>query len=186
MADQGTEGLLSPWLRSKRIAVARPYLSGRVLDFGCGSGELASVIPPDSYTGVEIDEISLKGAQERFAEHQFVSSLHDLNQRYDTVVSLAVIEHVDDPVGFLVTLAKCLNESSSSSLVITTPHPAIDWVHDIGAKLGLFSSHANEEHHDLLNRSRLVEVGLEAGLVLTEYVPFLLGGNQLAVYRGKD
>ncbi len=62
----------------------------------------------------------------------------------------------------------------------------MDWVHDIGAKLGLFSSHANEEHQDLLNRKRLVQVGLEAGLALTVYVPFLLGGNQLAVYRKQD
>jgi len=186
VADQGSEGLLSPWLRSKRIAIAKPYLSGRVLDFGCGSGELASVISPDCYTGVEIDTISLRSARERFPKHHFVSSLDDLDQEYDTVVSLAVIEHVDDPVDFLLTLEKYLYRSSSSSLVITTPHPAMDWLHDIGAKLGLFSSHANEEHQDLLNRKRLVQVGLEAGLALTVYDPFLLGGNQLAVYRKQD
>ena len=45
MADQGAEGWLSPWLRMQRIKAAQPYLSRRVLDFGCGSGAL-EVKPP--------------------------------------------------------------------------------------------------------------------------------------------
>jgi hypothetical protein len=34
MADQGSEGLLSPFLRRKRILAVKPYLRGRVLDVG--------------------------------------------------------------------------------------------------------------------------------------------------------
>ena len=41
MADQGAEGLFSPFLRSRRLKAACPYIKGRVLDVGCGTGALA-------------------------------------------------------------------------------------------------------------------------------------------------
>ena len=44
MADQGTEGILSPYLRRKRIQAATPYLKGGVLDVGCGGGVLATLV----------------------------------------------------------------------------------------------------------------------------------------------
>src|SRR5215207_2931933 len=34
-------GLLTPYLQARRIAVARPFLAGRVLDVGCNVGSLA-------------------------------------------------------------------------------------------------------------------------------------------------
>ena len=59
MADQGNEGLLSPWLWRKRVAAAFPHLRGKVLDIGCGSGALAEHVTAESYTGVDIDRDSL-------------------------------------------------------------------------------------------------------------------------------
>ena len=72
IADQGAEGLLSPFLRNKRFSVARPFLKGRVLDYGCGSGGLAKIIPADRYLGIEIDRDSLQRTQSRFPDHSFV------------------------------------------------------------------------------------------------------------------
>lgn len=179
MADQGNEGLLSPYLRRKRIQAVIPYLKGRVLDFGCGTGALATLIDPDKYLGVEIDDISLQKAKDSLKKHQFVSSLPNNLEKFDTVVSLAVIEHVSDPVNFLCTLAAHLEDGY---LIVTTPHPSVDWVHSVGAAIGLFSKHADEEHGDLLDRSRLEMVGAQAGLKLNFYSRFLLGANQVAVY----
>jgi SAM-dependent methyltransferase len=179
MADQGDEGLLSPYLRRKRIQAVIPYLQGRVLDFGCGTGLLCSVIDPDKYLGVEVDEASLQKASDMFPTYTFSRSLPNSQERFDTVVSLAVIEHVNDPVNFLSELAEFLYHGH---IVITTPHPSVDWVHDVGAKIGLFSKHANEEHGDLLDKARLEKVGAQAGLRLEFYSRFLLGANQMAIY----
>ncbi|WP_413725160.1 class I SAM-dependent methyltransferase [Sodalis sp. RH16] len=182
MADQGAEGLLSPYLRRERIRRAVPYLKGRVLDFGCGSGTLAAHIDADCYLGVERDTVSLQIAREHFSIHTFVPELSEITNKFDTVVSLAVIEHVKNPVEFLRTLAAYLDDNPASNIIITTPHPSVDWVHHLGASLGLFSKHASEEHEDLLDRSRLEEVGREAGLSIIDYSRFLFGANQIAVF----
>ncbi len=139
MADQAVEGMLSPWLRKKRLTTASAHLNGRVLDFGCGSGELAAMVPSGLYVGVDRDELSLTRARLKYPRHRFVTKLSDELGLFDTVVSLAVIEHVKDPSAFLAVLADYLVDSPRSSLVVTTPHPTVDWIHDLGASIGLFS-----------------------------------------------
>ena len=185
MADQGNEGILSPWLRKKRFSAARPYMRGRVLDMGCGSGALASMVEPRSYFGVEIDLESLGKARHAYPLHVFHECLPNESEKFDTVISLAVIEHVISPERFLGDLSKYLR-SSESRLVITTPHPSMDWVHDVGAAVGLFSRHANEEHEDLLDRKSLESAGQGAGLRLLIYERFLFGANQIAVFGLDD
>lgn len=186
MADQGAEGLLSPYLRRKRFEAAFPYLRGRILDFGCGSGALAALVYATQYVGVEIDNVSLQQARLRFPKHCFALRLPNLSEKFDTVISLAVIEHVSDPAQFLLTLAACLNDSPASRIVVTTPHPAVKWIHDAGAAIGLFSKHANEEHEDLLDHTKLEIAGHQAGLKLVSYRRFLFGANQIAVYAKGD
>ncbi len=182
MADQGSEGLLSPYLRRKRFEAASCHLGGRVLDVGCGSGELAALVDPKCYIGVEVDKHSLAKAREKFRKHEFCEQLPEMSQRFDTVVALAVIEHVSDPVSFLRTLAGYLEKTETARLVITTPHPSVGWVHDFGAAIGVFSKHANEEHEALLNRAMLLDAGERAGLELKSYSRFLFAANQIAVY----
>lgn len=186
MADQGSEGLFSLYLRRKRFEAAAPYLRGRVLDFGCGSGALAALLHVDQYLGVEVDRVSLQQASSRFPKHRFVSGLPNSTDKFDSIVSLAVIEHVIDPAQFLRTLAAYLDDTSTSRLVVTTPHPSVDWVHDVGAAIGLFSKHANEEHEDLLDRTKLEMAGNQAGLKLVSYHRFLFGTNQIAVFETGD
>lgn len=65
MADQGSEGIFSPYLRSKRFEAAVPHLKGRVLDVGCGSGGLAEMIPSSQYWGVDSDKESIDLAHKK-------------------------------------------------------------------------------------------------------------------------
>jgi SAM-dependent methyltransferase len=182
MADQGSEGLLSPFLRKRRFNAATPYLRNRVLDIGCGSGELAKYVVTQRYLGIEIDEYSLKKAKLKFPDHVFISCFPNESEKFDTVVALAVIEHISDPVQFLRDCTRHLSELDDSSIVITTPHPLFEWIHALGASLGFFSKHANEEHEELLDKAKLDTVGRLAGLRMVRYRRFLLGANQLAVY----
>ena len=183
MADQGNEGLLSPFLRRRRIGAAKKHIRGRVLDVGCGSGSLADLVNPENYVGMDVDDVSLQVARSQFPGHTFVSELPAEQATFDTIVSLAVIEHVPSPADFLSDLATRLKAHADARIIITTPHPKADWIHDLGSSIGLFSQHANEEHEELLGRKELREVADKAGLRLVSYRRFLFGVNQLAIYQ---
>ncbi len=185
MADQGQEGLLSPLLRVRRIRAAIPWLEGRVLDVGCGGGGLAEFVSPSNYVGVEIDEISRGVAKSSFPNHLFCSEMPNSSEKFDAVVALAVIEHVDDPELFIEQLASHLNSMKNSRIVITTPHPTVEKLHLLGAKLGLFSAHANEEHGDLISKSRIQKMAALHSLQLVYYGRFMVGANQLAVFAAR-
>jgi SAM-dependent methyltransferase len=182
MADQASQGFLSPFLRQRRANAVIPFLYGSVLDVGCGTGFLASFVLPECYLGVDLDKDSVDLAKTFHKEHSFSQEMPADSFAYDTVVSMAVIEHVDDPQEFLAKLSKLLKPSEKSRIVLTTPHPSMDWIHSIGAWIGLFSKHASEEHNDLLDCQKLRQIGECVGLKSIRYNRFLLGANQLVVY----
>ncbi|MCB2186235.1 MAG: class I SAM-dependent methyltransferase [Deltaproteobacteria bacterium] len=184
MGDQVAEGLLSPFLRRQRIRAALPHLAGRVLDFGCGSGALAACLPPERYCGVDIDPTSLRLARAAHPRHTFASAVPESRRgTFQTVVALAVIEHVADASGFLRELTGFLDDSPAARFVVTTPHPATERLHSLGSAWGIFSSEADQEHHSLLNRRTLSLAAAPAGLKLSSYRRFLGGLNQLAIFQ---
>lgn len=186
MADQGTEGLLSSFLRKQRIKAIKPFLKGEILDIGCGSGIIASLISSELYVGVDIDKTSLKIAKEKYPNHHFFLEIPFQNKKFDTIISLATIEHVSNPIVFLKNLTKQLELNTDSSIIITTPNPNFEKLYLIGVYLGLFSKHANEEHEELLGYSRLKEIADLCNLKITLYKRFLFGANQLVHFKLKD
>jgi 2-polyprenyl-3-methyl-5-hydroxy-6-metoxy-1,4-benzoquinol methylase len=179
MADQAA-GWLSPWLRARRIIAARPFLRGRVLDFGCGVGEIARFVPPEDYVGVDRDADSLAIARRRFPKHRFGLTLDD-GARFDTIAALAVLEHLADPTATWSTLSERLVDGGT--IVLSTPHARFEWAHAAGARVGIFSRHACDEHQQLFDAARLETLARQSGLHLAHYQRFLLGANQLAVMR---
>lgn len=182
MANQGAEGLLSPFLQRRRCNAAKPFLIGKVLDVGCGNGALAKEVSEDRYLGVDTDPVSIKIALSENPLHRFQKTLPGDHHTFDTVIALAVIEHVKSPSEFLIECSKYLKPGKSARIVITTPHPSIEKLHYFGSRIGLFSRHANEEHEELLNYQTLVSAGNCAGLSVSFYKRFLFGGNQIAVF----
>lgn len=183
MADQLT-GLLSPFVRSRRIAAAKPLLrAGRVLDMGCGTGELARHVESHRYLGVDQDAESIEIARRRFPKHQFLTlsefSSSPQKQGFEQIVALAVIEHASHPQEWLAWLRTLL--LPGAPLILTTPHPSGQWVHELGARMGLFSREAAEEHNDFLDRRRIENLAAAGGFTVRKFKRFLLGYNQLIV-----
>jgi 2-polyprenyl-3-methyl-5-hydroxy-6-metoxy-1,4-benzoquinol methylase len=178
MTDRPDSGLLTPFLYRQRVRAVVTYLRGSVLDHGCGVYSLASRVAPENYLGVDIDEAALAVARSRHPSHRFATAVPQ-DAEYDTVASLAVIEHVADPTAYLRHLSRFL--ARGGQIVLTTPHPRMEGVYGLGAKLRLFSARASEEHEHLLDRRELDRCAERAGLRLSHYQTFLGGGNQLAV-----
>jgi 2-polyprenyl-3-methyl-5-hydroxy-6-metoxy-1,4-benzoquinol methylase len=183
MADQLT-GLLSPFLRSRRFAAARRFLTrGSLLDVGCGTGELARYIDASRYLGIDRDEQSIAIARKRFSAHRFLS-LDEFNSapnqsQFDQIIGLAVIEHVDDPqqwLGWLRTLLK-----PGGRIVLTTPHPSVRYLHEFGAAIGLFSREGAREHRELIDRHRITALAEASGFRIRHFQRFLLSCNQLFI-----
>jgi 2-polyprenyl-3-methyl-5-hydroxy-6-metoxy-1,4-benzoquinol methylase len=178
MAEQGSQGVFSGFLRWMRTAKAIPHLRGDVLDIGCGAGQVSEKLAPGAYVGVDINEEALQMARRRFPQHTFTTVIPHAKE-FDTVVALAVIEHVKKPEDFLRDLGKHLKPGGR--FVLTTPHPAFRSIHDAGASIGLFSHDASEEHETFLEQRdfELFARNLQLKLCVSER--FLMGANQLFV-----
>lgn len=176
------DGVLSPFLRRQRFKAAAQFIRGRVLDFGCGVGLLGSLPSVDAYVGIDIDEEALAIAAARNPAARFYRPSHLSaieGEQFDTVVALAVIEHLPDPVDFLKQMRKFLG--SRGRMVVTTPNPALDWAHGLGARVGIFAKESHDEHQSLMGRRELTRSAGAAGLRTTHFRRFLAGANQLAI-----
>lgn len=155
-----------------------PFLTGSVLDIGCGSGVLARHLSPKSYLGFDVDPAVLDSACLIHPRHNFTSTM-PAGQHFDTIVALALLEHLEDPGTALREWHQRL--APSGRIVVTTPHPRGDKLHRFGAGFGLFSQSAAQEHTTLLDRGVLASLGGRANLRISHYRRFLLGLNQLVV-----
>jgi 2-polyprenyl-3-methyl-5-hydroxy-6-metoxy-1,4-benzoquinol methylase len=176
--DEIHGGALSAWLSGRRLEMGRPYLRGRVLDVGCHVGRLAEMCQPEAYLGVDINERALDLARATHPGFRFAASIPE-QERFDTVAAFAFIEHVSNPGVWLVQLASLLKPGGR--IVLTTPHPSLEWAHTVGANLHLFSHDAHQEHEELLDRKRLEGLAASAGLRVEAYKRFMFGANQLVV-----
>jgi SAM-dependent methyltransferase len=170
-------GLLSGFLVRARLRAASPYLTGSVLDYACGHGQLAQLCAPDRYTGYDIDSRKLDVARESFPGYQFRSAL-PAAELFDVVAALAFIEHVD-PETYLKQFADLLR--LDGRIVLTTPHPAFEWVHTAGARLRIFSPEAHDDHEGLVSAAAIAEIAGRLSLRVIKKRRFLLGANQLFV-----
>lgn len=177
MGEQARGGLLSGFLERRRFAAALPHLRGRVLDVGCGAGHLSARYQGD-YVGVDRDASVIALARSLYPSRSFRTAMPEAGP-FDTVAALAVIEHVPDPGALLAALRALL--APDGRIVITTPRPFSRIIHDTGARLGLFSQEAAEEHEQFLGREEITRAAERAGLRVALYRRFLAGVNQLAV-----
>lgn len=127
----------------------------RILDAGCGSGRNMVELARHGYvTGVELSDASARLARERKCGEVLEGSVMDMpldDDTFDLVVSLDVIEHLDDDVGALRELRRVTKPGGA--LLVTVP--AYQW---------LWSGHDEVNHHRRrYNRRTLLAAAHAAG-----------------------
>ncbi len=182
-------GLLSGYIRDARMKQARPYIRGDVLDLGCGPGDtkIWGGENISRYVGIDYNPSNVEKLKQKFPDSQFFALNVDiegfgLDDRFDTVVMIALIEHIFNQRHLFEQAIKCLKPQGR--IVVTTPTPfGNDIVHRLGAAVGLFAKSAADDHIVIYNRKRFEILANEFDLRVERYSTFELGCNQLVVLR---
>lgn len=106
------------------------------------------------------------------------------SRKFDTIVALALIEHLDDPQKFLRDCLSLLKDNGR--LVLTTPHPNSDLFLKIMAKLRLIDGREIEEHKTYFDSGNMLEAMEKAGLRLVKEKTFELGLNAVYLARKSE
>lgn len=105
--------------------MSRFISSGAFLDIGSNGGFMVEAARENGFlaTGVEIDSVSVKYAQEHYPENNyFTGTIEDFansSGQFDLAYCSEVIEHVPDVIGFVEAISKVLRKGGV--LYITTP-----------------------------------------------------------------
>ncbi|MFC2042745.1 class I SAM-dependent methyltransferase [Chloroflexota bacterium] len=182
--------LLSKYARQKRTLTILPYIQGDVLDLGCGVSSIPKYLQPDSkYVGVEINPNFNKWLKHNYPRHTFYQwDLETdkllLNSQFDTVLMIAVLEHLRNPDNVMKQIPALLKPDGK--LVMTTPTPLGGNIHAIGARFGLFYKEVADQHEGFYNRNKISMLLSKYCLEITYFGLFLSGVNQLVVCKERS
>ncbi|MBI2355169.1 MAG: methyltransferase domain-containing protein [Deltaproteobacteria bacterium] len=154
----------------RRYAAVRRFCYGRVLDFasGCGYGSFLLSANPDveSVTGIDKDSDAIAWARKEFKGDKTdfrCQDIEEVNEKYDTLVSLEAIEHFDDVSLIPRLAARC----GVDNVIVSYPNKK--------------STHFNKYHvHDFSNQDI---VNLMEGYVC--YHGFTMGDVQFLLFTRK-
>ena len=155
---------LDKLLQSYRFKMVRPYLIGDVMDFGGNKGELKRFVE-GRYLNVNYD-------------HSVMENTH-----FDTIVCLAVIEHIefDEVFKIFYKFKKILNREGR--IFLTTPTKMAKPVLEFWAFLGVIDRGSIVEHKHNWSKKEIYQLANETGFVIKRFKKFQLGFNQLAVFE---
>lgn len=154
--------LVEGYLQKNRFTKAVPFLKGDVLDFGGNNGELKKYVS-GSYTLVNYDHSPME------------------NKTFDTIVALAVIEHI--PVADVFSIFRLLRSKLKPGgvLLLTTPTRVAKPLLELLAFLNVLDKQNIEEHKHYWSKKEIENLAQTNGFTIKEYQKFQFGFNQVAL-----
>ena len=188
--------LLSRFLTQARLAQVKEHLGCKILDLGCGYGELLgqlgsevdSVVlvdrSPERQSRVE-EQLAQQSVRGRFVRGDIEQGELDLTRAsFDTVVMAALLEHLKFPGNALREIQRLLEPGGR--LLLTTPTPLGGRIHKVTSFLGLTYREAAQEHEKFYGREVLISLLELHGFEVQLFTPFLFGLNQFVMARKKE
>ena len=140
-----------------------PYLGKRILEIGCGLGNLARYLTDrELYVGTDLSSESVAAVIETFSSlpnmRAYVADVTDstftelAHLNFDTVISLNVFEHIEDDVLALQNTRKVLQPDGKLILVV----PAHDSLYGtMDRSIGHYRRYSKRRMIDTLSHARL-------------------------------
>lgn len=146
--------------------MVKPYLIGGVLDFGGNKGELRKLVK-GKYLVVNYDYSTME------------------NTHFDTIVCLAVIEHMSVPDVFEVfkKFKSILNNGGRTLLM--TPTKKAKPILEFMTFVGMLDKDNITEHNHYWSKKDIYDLAEKSGFVVKKYKKFQIGFNQLAIFEHK-
>lgn len=162
-----------------------------ILDIGCGNGSVARRLMNEGFDiyGIDASEKGITLAKKKHPDRFFLMDVteHKLPQdlaskRFDTIISIEVIEHLYDPRAFILLCKSILsNNPQGGNLILTTPYHGY-FKNLILALTGKFDAHFGAlwdgGHIKFWSKKTLTKLLEEAGFKIEEFsgagrIPFL-------------
>jgi len=181
------DGLLTGYLRKARFRQAIPFIKGKtVLDIGCDKGQIIPFLPSETrYIGIDSDRQSIEMAKKTYPNIEFLNQeitcdcLQKLNlENVDTILLLAVIEHMEKPFQIIERLGLILKRGGH--MIITSP---LKQSHGILTMLSWIRILRNDKHEHIsyIDHGTILDFSKVTRFRVKEYRKFQLGLNQLWV-----
>ena len=125
-----------PWYRARLIFVqsAVKFLSSSsatILDFGCGSGAALEVCKNNGFKmtlGLDVSDYCVNATKARGIEARKIdSTMPSLDDNYDLIICLDVLEHLEDDLGYLRMFKSHLKENGR--ILVSVPAHQFLWSH---------------------------------------------------------
>lgn len=177
-------------LRTRRIlSLLHPIQSDKILDVGCGSGDILQLVLRGELWGLDISPRLAKEAQERLGSRAriFCGNAETVDEQlkgatFDKIFCSEVLEHVQHPERTLRAMANL--SASGGKLIISVPNERlIDTVKTALAAIGLFRfvlgssvarSMRDDWHLHLFERKTLPQLLSSSGIIAKKIygIPF--------------
>jgi len=152
--------------------ILRHIQPGKNLDFGCGFGNFLKFTKSKtnlSFVGYEINNTAINKLKKD--NIPYVENINN-SEKYDNIVSINVLEHIEDDTKILVKLSKILKPRGK--LILYLPHSMILWT-----KLdSLVDHHRRYTKKDLFEKLKKSNFEIDS----VEYVDFI-GSLVLIIFK---
>ncbi|KKQ55424.1 MAG: Glycosyltransferase, group 2 family [Parcubacteria group bacterium GW2011_GWA2_38_13] len=184
-------GPLDCFLRFIRIRAAQKYFQSfglkNVLDVGCGrQGYIGWKFAESmkSYTGLDTNIIQCSIRNITFVKGDInnIAQIF-LGKKFDTVVGLAVIEHIDDPIKFIKDCFSLL--ASGGEVILSTPSPYAHPILHILSRIGLINKNEIDCHEQYFSLMQAVSLLEENGFKIIYSKRFIFGLNSVVAGKKK-
>lgn len=148
----------------KKLLKTKIQAQKKVLEVGCGTGDLLVSLNPKKGYGFDISSEMVKRAAKKHKEANLTFTTSWPSGKFEYIFLSDVIEHLENPAAVFLKLAERMDKRSH--LVITMANPIWEPVLMIAEKLGLKMP---EGPHNRISGEKMTKIMKKTGLKVTEH-----------------